>query len=155
VGERTVLPPTFAEKDLNYYLRMVRSDFSELEELQVARQRGPTSVKNIVILILSAELGTGRKELGKKLLLSFLQSLINNQIKPKAIILMNRAVTLATEPESSVGKFILLEEQGTKIMVCLTSADDCGITDRIKVGFVASMDEICEQLLTAWKVITL
>ncbi len=134
---------------------MVRSDFSELEELQVARQRGPTSVKNIVILILSTELGPGRKELGKKLLLSFLQSLIHNQIKPKAIILMNKAVTLATEPESSVGNLIMLEEQGTKIMVCLASADDWGVTDKIKVGFVASMDEICEQLLTAWKVITL
>jgi hypothetical protein len=155
VGERTVLPPTFQEKDLNYYLRMVRGDFSELEELQASKLRGPISLKNIVILFNSRSIGADKKELGKKLLILFLQSLINSTTKPRAIILMNQAVHLSVEPEPSVGKFIVLEEQGCKIMVCLTSADDCGVTDKIKVGFVASMDEICEQLLTAWKVISL
>jgi hypothetical protein len=155
VGERTILPPTFQEKDLNYYLRMVRGDFSELEELQTSKLRGPVSLKNIVILLSSKSIGGDKKELGRKLLLSFLQSLINSTTKPKAIVLMNQAVHLSLEPEPSVGKFVILEEQGCKIMVCLTSADEYGITDKIKVGFVASMDEICEQLLTAWKVISL
>ncbi len=68
--------------------------------------------------------------------------------------MVNSAVNLALESEPSVGKFIVLEEQGCKVMVCLSSADEYGVTDKIKVGFVASMDEICEQLLEAWKVIT-
>jgi hypothetical protein len=149
-----MFPPTFVEKDLSYYLRMVKNDFGELEEVQASRLRGPTSIKNIVVLFQSTGIGTGKKELGKKLLLSFLQSLVNSRVKPRALILINSAVNLALESEPSMGKFILLEEQGCKVMVCLASADEYGIADKIKVGFVASMDEICEQLLEAWKVIT-
>lgn len=150
-----MLPPTFAEKDLNYYLRMVRGDFSELEETHTAKIRGPVSLKNIVILFQSETIGSAEGDLGKDLMFAFLQSLVNNQVKPKAIILMNRAVNLAVEPNVAVGKFIVLEEQGCKVMVCVTSADKLGVSDNIKVGFIASMDEICEQLLTAWKVISL
>jgi hypothetical protein len=147
-----MFPPTFAEKDLSYYLRMVKGDFGEMEEVQASRLRGPTSVKNIVVLFQSTGIGTGK--LGKKLLFTFLQSLVNSRVKPRALILVNSAVNLALESEPSVGKFIVIEEQGCKVMVCLSSADEYGVTDKIKVGFVASMDEICEQLLEAWKVIT-
>ncbi len=45
-----MFPPTFAEKDLSYYLRMMKGDFGEMEEVQASRLRGPTSVKNIVVL---------------------------------------------------------------------------------------------------------
>ncbi|MDQ7822743.1 MAG: DsrE family protein [Candidatus Eremiobacteraeota bacterium] len=155
MGERTVLPPTFAEKDLNYYLRMVRGDFSELEELQTAKIRGPISVKNIVIVFHSTEVGIGKKKLGEKLLQEFLQALVNSQIKPKAVILFNSAVNLAAENEQAIGRLIVLEEQGCKVMVCVSSADEYGVSDRLKVGFVAHMDDICEQMLEAWKVISL
>lgn len=152
MGERAQ-PSTFAEKDLNYYLRMIRADFAEQEEIQPAKLRGPFSQKNIVILFTSPSIGEAKGDLGERLLVLFLQSLIHSQTKPKAIILMNRAVNLAVEPEAAVSKLIVLEEQGTKIMACVSSSDEFGVSDKLKVGFVASMDEICEQLLSAWKVI--
>ena len=153
MGERAQ-PSTFAEKDLNYYLRMIRADFAEQEEIQPAKLRGPFAQKNIVILLTSPSIGESKGELGQKLLVLFLQSLINNQTKPKAVILMNKAVHLAVEPEAAVSKLIVLEEQGTKVMACISSTDEFGLTDKLKIGFVASMDEICEQLLSAWKVIS-
>jgi uncharacterized protein (TIGR00725 family) len=154
LGERPTRQDTFVEKDLNYYLRMIRGDFSEYEEVQPAKLRGPFSVKNIVILFQNPFIGDGKKELGLKLLDAFLKSLINNQVKPRAIILLNRAVNLAVETEVTVSKFVILEEQGCKIMVCATSADEFDVSNKLKVGFVASMDEIAEQLLSAWKVIS-
>jgi hypothetical protein len=149
------LPPTFAEKDLNYYLRMIRGDFSELEETQTVKVGGPSSQKNVVILLTSCTVGTGNEELGKRLLRHFLQSLINQKIKPKALILMNSAVNLACEGSEVLAKLTVLEEQGIRIMVCAVSADELVPGDDLRVGFLADMDAICDNLLSAWKVITL
>jgi hypothetical protein len=149
-----IRPDTVVEKDLNYYLKMIRGDFSEFEEVQPAKLKGPFSLKNIAVLFQNPSIGDGKKEFGLKLVDAFLRSLINSQTKPKVIILMHRGVHLAVEPESTVSKLIVLEEQGCKIMVCVTSADEFGVSDKLKVGFLASMDEMVEQMLSAWKVIS-
>lgn len=151
------MPPTFAEKDLNYYLRMIRGDFAELEEHepQMARVGGAPSQKNIVVLVRSKAMGVGNEVLGQRLMRHFFQSMISNRIKPRAIILMNAAVSLAVDDGDILHKLIVLEEQGIKIMVCVISVDEYGIEKDLKVGSVADMDAICEHLLSAWKVITL
>lgn len=153
--EKTTVPPTFAEKDLNYYLRMIRGDFAELEEMQTLKMGRPSSQRNIVILMTSDALGTGNAELGKRLARFFLQSLINNRIKPKAIILMNSAVNLAVTGSDVIGKLAVLQEQGIKILICAISADEFKVEYKIEAGSLADMDAIAEQLLTAWKVISL
>jgi selenium metabolism protein YedF len=151
------MPPTFAEKDLNYYLRMIRGDFAELEENepQMARVGGAPFQKNIVLLIGSAGLGTGNEELGRRLLKHFLAALLHQRSKPRSIILLNGAVRLATEESEALQKLILLEEQGIKILTCVVSVDEFDLEESLKVGAVADMDLICEHLLSAWKVITL
>lgn len=152
-----VVPPTFAEKDLNYYLRMIRGDFAELEEHepQMARVGGAPSQKNIVILLGSKALGTGNDELGRRLLKHFMQAVVNNHVKPRSVILINSAVSLACEEGDVLHKLIVLEEQGIKIMICALSVDEYGIEENLKVGSVADWDAICEHLLSAWKVIAL
>lgn len=149
------LPPTFQETDLNYYLRMIRGDYAEFEEMRPQKLGGPTQVKNIVIVFGSDSIGSGKDVLGKKLMYLFLQALINGQTKPRAIILLNSAVRMAHGRTEVIDKLAVLEEMGTKIMVCISSADEYGITDDIAIGYVASMDEICETIMTAWKVIAL
>jgi len=149
------LPPTFQEKDINYYLKMIRGDFSELEEERPLKLGGPTQVRNIVLVFGSDSIGSGKKELGRKLMYLFLQSIINGPTKPRAIVLMNSAVKMARGKTEMISKLTVLEEQGSKIMVCLSSAEGYGIQDDINIGFVASMDEICEAIMTAWKVISI
>lgn len=148
------LPSTFQEKDLNYYLRMIRGDYAGLEEMQPAALGGPSQVKNVVLVFTSDTLGTGRRMLGKKLLLLFLQALINGNVKPRAIILLNSAVQLACSRNETIGKLTVLEEQGSKIMVCISSLEEHQCLDNINVGFEASMEEICETMMAALKVIT-
>lgn len=151
------LPPTFAEKDLNYYLRMIRGDFADLEENEPQRVRvgGAPSQKNIVILLGSMGLGTGREDLGRRLLAHFLQALINQRSKPRSIILTNSAVRLAAEDGQALQRLVVLEEQGIKILSCVISAEEHGVDASIKVGTHVDMDAICEHLLSAWKVISL
>lgn len=152
------MPPTFAEKDLNYYLRMIRGDFAELEEQepQPVRVSNAPSQKNIVILIGSHGMGVGtNEELSKRLLRHFLGAIIHNRVKPRAIILTNSAVSLASEEGDVLNKLIILEEQGIRIMVCVLSVDELGIESQLRVGAIADMDAIADLLLSAWKVITL
>lgn len=149
------VPPAFAEKDLNYYLRMIRGDFAELEEEQTAKVAQSSKQKNIVLLLGSTTLGSGNVELGERLLKFFLKALIHNRIKPRAVILVNEAVHLATEESAVLDDLTVLTEQGVRVLVCVLSADEYGIEDGIKVGCIADMDNICDYLLTAWKVIAL
>lgn len=149
------MPPTFQEKDLNYYLRMIRGEYSEFEEVSPQKMKGPSQVKNIVLLISSESLGRGGDQLGKKLMYLFLQALINGSTKPRAIILLNSAVSMAVGKSEFYDKLLILEEQGSQIMVCLSSADEKELNDKINVGALTGMDEICETIMTAWKVISL
>jgi intracellular sulfur oxidation DsrE/DsrF family protein len=152
---RTIGPTTFAEKDLSYYLRMIRGDFSELEEVQTAKVSGPIAPKNIVLLLTSDSIGRDGTDLGRRLMRFFLNSLANNRIKPKAVILTNSAVTLACENSEVLGKLAILEEQGVKILICALSCDELKCEERVKIGSLADMDAICDNLMNAWKVITL
>jgi intracellular sulfur oxidation DsrE/DsrF family protein len=155
MSQSSSLPPTFQEKDLNFYLRMIRSDYSTVEEMQPQKLPSSQQVKNIVIVLTSDGLGRGRQNLGKRLMLHFLQALININIKPKAIILLNSAVQMSFGQNETIGKLTMLEEQGSKIMVCVSSLQDYEYKDKLSVGFEASMDEICEMMMTALKVVTL
>ena len=154
---KATMPPTFAEKDLNYYLRMIRGDFAQLEEQepQPVRASNAPSQKNVVVLLGSPTIGTGNEELGKRLLRHFIGALVHNRVKPRAIILTNSAVHLAAEDGDVLHKFIVLEEQGIRIMLCVLSVDEYGIEEQIKVGAIADMDAIADMLLSAWKVISL
>ncbi|MFH0801641.1 MAG: hypothetical protein V2A78_04565 [bacterium] len=152
---RTIGPTTFAEKDLSYYLRMIRGDFSELEEVQTSKVSGPITPKNIILLFTSDSLGRDSTELGRRLLRFFLNSLANNRIKPKAIILTNSAVSLACEDSPVLGKLAILEEQGIKVLVCALSCDEFKCEEKVKIGSLSDMDAICDNLMNAWKVISL
>ncbi len=57
---KPTVPPVFAEKDLNYYLRMIRGDFGETEEEgQMAKSVSASKQKNIVLVLNSQGLGQG------------------------------------------------------------------------------------------------
>lgn len=148
-------PPVFAEKDLNYYLRMIRGDFAELEETQMAKSVSSSKQKNIIVVISSTGLGQGKPELSKRLLKFFVSALAHNRVKPRAVILLNEAVTLAAEGSDLVKDLDILHQQGVRIMVDVISADEYRVEENLKVGSIADMDNICDFMLTAWKVITL
>ena len=153
MGDKTVLPQIFAEIDLNYYMDLVRDDSSVMEELRYAPSKVKNPDKRLLLILTSASLGEGKK-CGTLLIMELLQSIIRNSTKPGTIILLNDAVKLA-EQKSSSERLTVLEEFGIKIMVCISSADKYGIMDSIKVGFLASMDEIYNAMVAASKIITL
>ncbi|MCD6310647.1 MAG: hypothetical protein J7M18_08015 [Candidatus Eremiobacteraeota bacterium] len=134
---------------------MVRGDFGELEETSPARIRDPGTPKNIVILVTSPTMGHENPGLGKRLMKFFFQALINQQVKPRAVILMNTAVTMACLENEMLGRLAILEEQEVKILLDAISVDEMGLEDKVKIGTISDMETITEHLLAAWKVISL
>ena len=152
---KPTLPPSFAEKDLSHYLRMIRGDFAELEEGLPERLPTSSKQKNIVIFLGSKALGRGNEELGLKLTKLFLAALANGPTKPRAIILVNDAVELSIEGSPVISELTVLSEQGVQVFSCLSSLDEIQAEEKISVGSQADMAKICEVLLTAWKVVSL
>lgn len=152
---KPTLPPSFAEKDLNYYLRMIRGDFAELEEGLPERMPTSSRQKNVVIFLGSKSLGRGHNQLGLKLMKLFLKALGQGGVMPRAIVLVNDAVELAIDGTPVLYELTVLTEQGVEVMVCLSSLDELRVEEKIAVGAQADMAKICEVLLTAWKVISL
>jgi hypothetical protein len=152
---KPAMPPVFAEKDLNYYLRMIRGDFGEAEEGQMAKTASSSKQKNIVLVLSSVGLGHGKPELSQRLMKFFVQALVHNRVKPRALILLNEAVLLAAEGSALLTDLDVLVQQGVRVMVDVISADEYKVEQNLKVGAIADMDNICDFLLTAWKVISL
>ncbi len=152
---KPTVPPSFAEKDLNYYLRMIRGDFAELEEGLPERIPTSSKQKNIVIFLGSKALGRGCLQLGQKLMKMFLRALAHGPTKPKAVVLINDAVELSIEGSPVLGELAVLSEQGVQVFSCLSSLDQFQAEEKIAVGSQADMEKICELLLDAWKVVSL
>jgi intracellular sulfur oxidation DsrE/DsrF family protein len=153
--DATVLPPTFAEKDLNYYLRIVKGDISEIAETQMLKSSSIPSRSNIVVLFTSDSLGNGYKGLGEKLLVMFIKSLLKQPNKPKTLIFINGAVKYVLENSVALNTLTMLNEQGVDIKVCDETLKETSSDKKLQIGTPASTDEIVEILFTAWKVITL
>lgn len=96
-----------------------------------------------------------RGELGKKLMLSFLGTLLTMDKQPKAMYLLNRAVLLATIDSEGVEALKHLEEKGVAIYSCQTCLGYFDVLDKLKVGSVGNMQNTLNALLSEDSIITI
>lgn len=101
-----------------------------------------------VILIGQTGLGAGDPKLGGLILANFLRLLGEREEKPEYIILWNEGVCIAMEGSSWINHLRKLEEQGVKIICCLTCIEFLGLEGQIAVGEIGNMPGIQEILFT-------
>ena len=94
-------------------------------------------------------------ELGRKLMLSFLGTLVTMEKQPKAMYLLNRAVLLATTNSEGVEVLKRLEEKGVAIYSCQTCLGHFNVLEMLKVGSVGNMQNTLNALLSEDSVLTL
>ncbi|WP_299547437.1 hypothetical protein [uncultured Helicobacter sp.] len=87
-------------------------------------------------------------ELGKKLMLSFLGTLLTRESSFKEMYLLNRAVLLATTDDEGVEILRRLEEKGMKIYSCQTCLGYFNVLENLRVGRVGNMQDTLNALLT-------
>lgn len=107
------------------------------------------------ILLLKDDTIGENGELGHKLMMSFLSTLLTTQTPLVEIYLLNRAVLLATTDVEGIEILKRLEEKGIKIYACQTCLGYFNVLDKLKVGNVGNMQGTINTLLESSSVITI
>ena len=111
------------------------------------------SPKNIIYLN-SNIIGDDDGDIGKILMHSFINTLMDVAPQPEKIICINKGVLLTTEGSEVLEALIRLAERGTQILSCGTCLDYFELNDKLKIGAISNMYEIVSILLKADKIIT-
>jgi intracellular sulfur oxidation DsrE/DsrF family protein len=108
-----------------------------------------------LLLITNDGMGHAEPELGRKLLLKYLDLVAENGTPPGAIAFYTRGVMLVTEGSPAIERFAALERLGVRLIVCKTCLDFFGVADKVRVGVVGGMGDIVAAQVLARKVVTL
>ncbi|HFC98579.1 MAG TPA: sulfurtransferase-like selenium metabolism protein YedF [Thermosulfurimonas dismutans] len=106
-----------------------------------------------VILVDSDRMGEGDEELGRKLMVNFLQTLPQVSPLPQALIFYNRGVFLTVEGSPVLSALRELEGKGVKILSCWTCLSHYDLEDKLRVGQASNMYEILSLLMRADRVL--
>lgn len=99
-----------------------------------------------VVAISSDEMGGTDRELGTKLMNSFIYSLTEQDVLPKAIVCYNAGVKMTSENEKSIEDLKKLKDAGVEILSCGLCLNYYGLTEKLQVGEVTNMYRIVEIL---------
>ena len=107
----------------------------------------------VFLYLNSDQMGKGDKELGRKLLQTFLEKLANSEQNIDLIGCVNSAVNLTTKGSQVIESLKLLEQKGAQIATCGTCLDHYNKRDELLIGQVGSMDQTIQIFATADKII--
>lgn len=105
-----------------------------------------------VVVLNQDQMGHGDRELGRKILATFLRKAIALD-GLDAIVLYNSGVKLLAKDSAVLAELTLLAERGIDLVPCGTCVQHFGI--ELATGNVSDMDTILRELAAAKKVITL
>jgi len=138
-----------AEKGGNFNLKITKGDV----RTDAGISEGSDLKKQVVLLITSDQIGMGSEELGRVLMKTFINTLIETTPRPETIIFMNSGVKLAIEGSPVLESLDKLEKAGVNLLVCGTCLNYFEVKDKLKAGKVSNMYEIVEHMMGAEKVI--
>ena len=134
-------------EDFDIHIQKV-SDKGKAEATQLEEK-----VKKVVVYINSHLLGIGDDALGAILMRSFLKTLMDLEIKPSRLILINSGVRLASEGSEVLETLKKLSEEGIEILACGTCLDFYGLKEKLRIGTASNMYDIAQSLLEADRLI--
>ena len=108
-----------------------------------------TRAKKTVVVIDTNLMGRGNDELGKVLMKGFIYALTQQDVLPAKVIFYNGGATLTCEGSDSLEDLQSLEAQGVEIVTCGTCLNYYEMSDKLKVGSITNMYDICEAMVTA------
>ncbi len=114
----------------------------------VKEKRGET-----VMLIASDRLGDGPEELGRLLMKSFLNTLVEVSDAPDRMLFVNSGVLLTTEGSEVLEALEKLGNRGVEIASCGVCLDFFHRREKLRAGMVTNMFAIAESVLKAASVI--
>jgi selenium metabolism protein YedF len=101
-----------------------------------------------VVVIDGDAMGVGERELGRKLLKSFLTLLCQRHEKPRAVVMYNLGIRLGCKGSEVVDLLRHLEQDGVEILLCGTCVDYYNLEDKVIVGTVSNMGTIQDRMMS-------
>lgn len=102
----------------------------------------------------SDKMGEGDPELGRKLLVIFLEKLAASDVQVDVIGCVNNGIFLTTTPDGpALESLRRLEARGARIATCGTCLDHHNRHDLLQIGEVGGMDGTVQLMATADRVI--
>ena len=137
------------EQGQDFYLHIQKTSSQDVNKMV----KGDERVKKVVVYINSHLLGIGDEALGAILMRSFLKTLLDMEIKPSRLILVNSGVRLSSEGSEVLETLQALSDKGVEILSCGTCLDFYELKEKLKVGVVSNMYDIAQSLLEADRLI--
>ncbi len=131
------------------YITIEKAKGQAVPEQQACCTPAAPQGKGLAIMISSNLFGVGDEELGTLLMKNYIYTLTQADIKPAALIFINKGVFLAISGSQSLGDLKKLAEGGTEILACGTCLDFYGVKDKLEVGRVSNMYDIVEKMNAA------
>ena len=108
-----------------------------------------------VLLITRNGMGDAEPELQRKLITTYFQLLLDEDIRPAAICFYTNGVRLAVDGSPVIDSLKSLEAKGVRLVLCSTCLNYYNLNDKVRVGIVGGMGDILEAQRRAGKVISL
>lgn len=106
-----------------------------------------------IVILNSSRFGQGNPRLGESLMNDFFEALAMQETAPDAILFYNSAVNLACQEPGILNPLHSLEKRGTRLMVSASSLNFYNLSQELKAGTIASMEEMTEVMMNADTVI--
>ncbi len=102
--------------------------------------------QHFVVVFKSDKMGAGDDQLGSLLIKAYINTLVENNNKPAALVFYNAGVLLAAEESDTAIALRALEEQGVKLLLCGTCVEFYDIGQRLAAGTISNMYAISDTL---------
>jgi hypothetical protein len=112
-------------------------------------------MKDAVILIARAGMGSAAPELQWKLLATYLRLLLENDVLPGAICFYTEGVRCVIDDSPVLGILRELEARGVHLVICKTCLEYYELGGRVQVGIEGGMGDIVAAQVTAAKVVAI
>lgn len=123
-------------------------NFKKSQDKKEESKKEDSLSSSYVVVFDSDRIGDGDEEFSKSLLESFLVSLTEEDVLPEYVICYNKGVYLTTERQNTIEDFKKLEENGVEIISCGLCLDHYELKEKLSVGRVSNMYEICTLMRT-------
>lgn len=111
--------------------------------------------KTTLVMITNNTIGSGSRELGEKLMVSFINTLSEIKDSLWRLVFLNEGVKLTVEGSSTYHALAELGNNGVSILVCGTCLEYFGLSDRKKAGLTTNMLDIMTSLQVASRVVNI
>jgi hypothetical protein len=115
----------------------------------------PVSFQDTVILLTNDGMGNAEKELRQKLVRTYLSLLIESETLPAVMCFYTEGVRLAVTGSPVIDLLKVIEERGTRLVLCKTCLTYYNLVDQVEVGVIGGMPDILEAQMRAAKVISI